>query len=408
MTAAPSAPPEPEAPAAAPTEASAGSIAVRLRDGIPFAVMVFAAVWIGWSLLGLLSVGVIPVGQPVGVPGLDATPITPGWHNLFDGGNRADALWYQRIAADGYHPEDASAAFFPLYPMLVHAVSWLGVGTLQAALFVAQASLLGSLVVMYALTTREFGDSAGRRATRYLAVFPTAFFLLSPFTESLFLFVVLLAFWFARDGRWWQAAIPATLASLTRSAGIVLVGALLVEAAMQWHAQGRPFGPRWLAPRLLGIAAPAIGLVLYMAYWSVLRGDAAAPVRAQKNWGKEWTWPQETIWHAITSAWQYQSYWLIDLLVTAIPVVAVLAGIRFLRPSYSVYALGSVMLPLVNQFPPRPLMSVPRYVVVLFPAFMALAVFAERRKLPNSLVIGVFSGLFALLGMLFVNAYSIF
>jgi hypothetical protein len=39
---------------------------------------------------------------------------------------------------------------------------------------------------------------------------------------------------------------------------------------------------------------------------------------------------------------------------------------------------------------------------------MALAVFAERRKLPNSLVIGVFSGLFALLGMLFVNAYSIF
>jgi hypothetical protein len=401
----------PSAPAEAPpvvAEPSAGPPAVRLRDALPFAVMVFAAVWIGWSLLGLLSVGVIPVGQPVGVPGLDATPITPGWHNLFDGGNRADALWYQRIASGGYSPADASAAFFPLYPMIVHAVSWLGIGTLQAALLVAQASLLGSLVVLYALTTREFGETAGRRATRYLAVFPTAFFLLSPFTESLFLFVVLLAFWFARDGRWWQAVIPAVCASLTRSAGIVLVGALLVEAVMQWHAAGRPFGPRWLAPRLLASAGPAIGLGLYSAYWSVLRNDPAAPVRAQKNWGKVWTWPHETIWHAITSAWQYQSYWLIDLLVTAIPVVAVLAGIRFLRPSYSVYALGSVLLPLVNQFPPRPLMSVPRYVVVLFPAFMALAVFSTRKKLSNALVIGVFSGLFALLGMLFVNAYSIF
>jgi hypothetical protein len=78
------------------------------RDGLGFTVRVFAAVWAGWALLGLLGVQIITAGHPVSVPGLDAQPASPGWHNLLTVGNRGDALWYQRIAAGGYRTDDAT------------------------------------------------------------------------------------------------------------------------------------------------------------------------------------------------------------------------------------------------------------------------------------------------------------
>jgi hypothetical protein len=164
-----------------------------------------------------------------------------------------------------------------------------------------------------------------------------------------------------------------------------------------------------LAARALAVAAPAIGLGIYLSYWQS-QGHLTAPMDAQAQWGKVWTLPHETLWHAATFAWQYQSYWLLDLLVTAVPLVTVIAGaaLRILRPSYVIYALVSLALPLTAEFASRPLMSVPRYVAVLFPTYWVLAVAVERRRLPGPLVLGVSVGGFALLGLLFINAYAIF
>jgi hypothetical protein len=220
----------PDPPAAAPAEAEPP---IRLQDSIGFGARVFAAVWAGWAALGLLGTGTFAAQKSVGVPGVDATPITPGWHNLIVQGNHADALWYQRIASGGYRADDPSAAFFPLFPMLARGLGWIGIPAFPATLLLAQVAFFGALVVMHALTRRELGEQNARRAVRYLAVFPTAFFFLSPFTESLFLLLALLTFWFARTGRWWWAAAPALLAGLTRSVGIVLCAALLAEAVQQ-------------------------------------------------------------------------------------------------------------------------------------------------------------------------------
>lgn len=401
----------PDPPAAAPAEAEPP---IRLQDSIGFGARVFAAVWAGWAALGLLGTGTFAAQKSVGVPGVDATPITPGWHNLIVQGNHADALWYQRIASGGYRADDPSAAFFPLFPMLARGLGWIGIPAFPATLLLAQVAFFGALVVMHALTRRELGEQNARRAVRYLAVFPTAFFFLSPFTESLFLLLALLTFWFARTGRWWWAAAPALLAGLTRSVGIVLCAALLAEAVQQHltdrrSSPGTPASAGALAARALAVAAPAIGLVIYLSYWQS-QGNLTAPMDAQAQWGKVWTLPNETLWHAAKFAWQYQSYWLLDLLVTAVPLVTVIAGaaLRILRPGYVIYALASLALPLTAEFASRPLMSVPRYVAVLFPTYWVLAVAVERRRLSGPLVLGISVGGFALLGLLFINAYSIF
>jgi len=376
----------------------------RLRDGIPDAVKVFAAVWLAWALLGLLGVGLVPPGQrPVSVPGLAADPLTSGWHNLFTAGNRGDALWYQRIATGGYRADDSSAAFFPLYPVAIRLLSALpGVGPLAAAIVAAQASFLAALVVFYALTAYELGADVARRATRYLAVFPTAFFFLVPHTEAPFLLLTLLAFWYARRNRWGAAALAAALAALTRSVGIVLLPALLVEAVLQWRHCGRR-----LVPRLAASCAPLLGLAAYGLFWG-LRGDLLAPVHAQENWQRELTLPTTTLWHAVEAAGRYGSYWLIDLLVVATVVAALTAGARLLRPSYLTYAAFSLLLPLCEPFPDRPLLSMPRFVAVVFPAYWVLAVASTRGRLPEPLVLAVFAGGYVLLGLLFMNWYYIF
>jgi hypothetical protein len=237
----------------------------------------------------------------------------------------------------------------------------------------------------------------------YLAVFPTAFFFLAPYTESLFLLLTLLTFWYMRADRWAAAVVPAVLAGMTRSVGVVLVAALAVEALVQWRRSGRS-----LFPRLAVSAAPLLGLAAYGLYWAVVHGKVTAPLDAQEGWQRKLVFPLDTVVRAVEFAYRYQGYWLIDLLVVGVVVVALLAGLRRIPPSYLAYALISLLLPLSEQFASRPLMSMPRFVLVLFPAFWVMALAVERGKLADRFVVGMFCGGYALLGVLFMNWHYIF
>ncbi|HLB76490.1 MAG TPA: mannosyltransferase family protein, partial [Candidatus Dormibacteraeota bacterium] len=214
----------------------------------------FVAVRLLLFAIGLVGVALLPdfshvppavrgqiplVPTPVSVPGWAARPITPGWHNLFTAWERQDALWFLRIATKGYSKTDSSAAFFPFYPILIRGVSFLlGGHPFAASLLVSNFSFLGLLLVLFALTRSELSEEVARRAVLYAAVFPTALFFLAPYSESLFLLLVLLSFWAARRGRWEMAGAAGFLAALTRNLGVVLVLPLGIEAVHQALAAG--------------------------------------------------------------------------------------------------------------------------------------------------------------------------
>jgi len=377
---------------------------VRLREGLVYCFWVFLAVRVGLSLLSVVGSHLIPPLAPVQVIGWHVSPVTVGWHNLFSATEREDALWFLRIATSGYARGDGSAAFFPLYPMAIRVVAWLpGVGPLGAALLISNAAFYASLVLFHGLTRLEFSKETARTSVLFLAIFPTAFFLLAPYTEAPFLLLSLAAFWFARRDRWVAAALAGALAALTRSIGILLLPALMVEAVMQWRTCGRP-----LAPRLIAAANVAAGPVLYLLYWDVHFHDPWAPLHAQGNWGRQWTFPTTALWHALQLANRYGTYWLIDVLVVGVVLVAVVAGARTLRPSYLTYAALSLILPLTDPFPSRPLLSMPRFVAVIFPAFWVIGRAAARRRIPEALVIGVCAAGWGLLAVLFINWHYIF
>jgi Mannosyltransferase (PIG-V) len=379
---------------------------VRLRDGLRDALLVFLGVRIGFSVLGLIAVGVLDQRpDPPAVAGWPISAVTDGWRVLVTAAERQDAAWFLAIATRGYDVADGSAAFFPLYPMAIAVVSWLpGIGPLGAALLVSNACFAAALVMLHALSRLEgLSQADARRTVLLVAIFPTAFFFLAPYSEGPFLLGSVAAFWFARRDRWGAAALAGALAAGTRSVGVLIAVGLAVEAVHRSREDRRP-----LAPRLAAALAVCLGPLLYVGWWRVAHGDATAPWSAQRNWQREVRPPWQTLIDAASRAWEQGGYWLLDAIVVAIVLVAVLAGFRRLRPGYLAYALASLVLPLVYVWPTRPLLSMPRFVAVIFPAAWVLAQAVARRRIPDSAVVAAFAGGYALLGALFVTWWDVF
>jgi hypothetical protein len=372
--------------------------------------MVFLGLRLLTFLIGLVAVSVIPPVDPVGVPGWPAHPIPdPGWQNLFTAWERFDALWFLRIADSGYRLGDGSAAFFPLYPLAIRAVSVLLLGRpFAASVLVSNAAFLGALVVTYRLTAMELDERRARTTVVLLAFFPTSYFFLMPYSESLFLLLTVSAFWGARRGRWLLAGACGALAALTRSVGIVLMPALAFEA-LHRRAEGR--GRAW--PGLAAAGATGLGTLAYLGWWQARTGTLLAPFSKQENWQREFSWPWVSLWNGTRTAFRLigtasGGYWLVDWLVV-VPVLGLAAyAMTRYRPSYGVYLLGSLLIPLTFVFDDRPLMSMPRFVLCLFPAFWAAAELAERLHVPRWGLAAAGAAGLGVLSVLTVNWYYIF
>jgi MFS family permease len=380
----------------------------RLRDGLRPCLLVFLAARIGLSLVSVIAVDLVDPLPPVDVPGKTAPPATSGWHNAIDATERQDAVWYLRLADEGWSGEDASAAFFPLYPLTVRAVAWIlpGSDELIAALLVSNAAFLGALLALFALTADAFGERVARRAIVVAALFPTAFFFLAPYTESLFLFLSILAFRAARWDRWGHVAVTGALAALTRSVGILLIPALLVEAFSA--KRGRSGSRRALAGRVVGAAAISLGPLSWFAWWGLAHGNWLAPLDAQRLWGRELQPPWVSLVHAVDLAWSFRSYWLLDLVLVSIAIAGLALAVPALRVSEITYGGLSLLLPLVDPFWDRPLLSAPRFAVVVFPALWGLSGVGLGRALPRTLVTAVLAGGWMLCAVLFVNWRHLF
>jgi hypothetical protein len=375
----------------------------RLRDGWRPCLVVFLLARLALSVVSVIAVGVVEPRAPVDVPGRSGPPATAGLHNAVDATERQDAVWYLRLADDGWSTGDTSAAFFPLYPLAVRAVSSVLPGDdLVAALVVSNLAFLAALLALFALTAEAFGERIANRTIVVAAVFPTAFFFLAPYSESLFLLLSVLTFRAARHDRWAGVAIFGALAGLTRSVGILLLPAMLVEA-IRGRSERRP-----LAPRLAAAAAVAVGPALWFGWWGVVHDRWLAPLEAQASWQRDPTWPWVTLGDAMAAAWRFQSYWLLDLGVLAIAILGVALATPRIRLSEASYGWLSILLPLADPFPPRPLLSVPRFMAVVFPALWGLAGVGAGRRLPWPIVILVLAAGWVLCVVLFVNWLHVF
>jgi Gpi18-like mannosyltransferase len=323
--------------------------------------------------------------------------------------NRWDAPHYLDLARAGYVSEGVEArwiVFYPLYPWLVRAASFVLRDELLSAFFVSALASVAAGLLLYRLARLDEQEGVAHAAVFFLFIFPTSYFLHIGYTESLFLALALGAFLAARARCWWAAGLLGGLAALTRVNGLLLLPALLFEARDEYAESGR----KRLPPGLSWLALICVGFGVYLFInWHVL-GDPRAFLNAQSEfWYKQLTWPWVGVaeaWKSIWSrepseaqmvGWQEFFFVLLGLALT------VWAWLR-LRTSYAVWMTCNWLLWTSTKF----ILSVPRYTLVLFPTYILLARAAVSRPVLNA-CLTVWSLLFlALFAARFVQGYWAF
>jgi hypothetical protein len=142
-----------------------------------------------------------------------------------------DGVHYLQIAAEGYVDQ---GRFLPLFPGVLASISWLTGGAevfstkqLLVSWFVSLALFGAALTVWSKLLRLDYQPNQAQWALLLALAFPTSFFLISIYTESLFLLLAGLSLLLARQKRWWWALLPTALLTITRLTGFVVIPTLL-------------------------------------------------------------------------------------------------------------------------------------------------------------------------------------
>lgn len=159
----------------------------------------------------------------------------PVVEKLLGGFDNWDSEYYIFIAQHGY-PFLQSMAFFPLYPSLMWLVGrtllWpLSFLLTDRSLFLVAGTLVNlcvfplSAVALYLLTLSVSSSQRYSLVTVLLfCINPASVFMSAVYTETLFSFFTFVALCFLTQRYCWSASILFSLASATRSNGIVLAG----------------------------------------------------------------------------------------------------------------------------------------------------------------------------------------
>jgi Mannosyltransferase (PIG-V) len=420
-----------------------------LRDSVSLLISSRALVWIA-AVGVVLLFGFGPTRSAFHPPGLTGG-FGPVGDVLAAPAARWDAAWYLTIAHYGYLPElgpftAQRAAFFPLYPLLIWAVSLVGMAGALAGVLVSLAALLGAMYALHRLTTLEL--SAGyllpemtqrlrstiserkvaRIALASMAFGPMAFFLSADYSESLYLALSIGVFLQARRGRWMWVGVLGGLAAATRSTGVLLVLPALAlyligprtdrepdrevqpPHALTSFARLLAWSRMHLTPRyklrseaLWLLLIPA-GLAAFMTWFWLAGGEPMAPFHAQALWGRQFAGPFVASWDAARAAFEGvrqilsgqsthlyfplegksadieagHNIMLFAFFALAVPLT--IGVLRRLPLAYGLYTMAALTLPLSYPVATQPLMSIPRFILVLFPLNMWLGGYLATRR----------------------------
>jgi len=299
-----------------------------------------------------------------------------------------DAGYYETIARVGYHPLGKEALrFFPVLPVLTHALAWLpGVDDGAALLVISNVAAFVATVLLFALARRETGDPAlARRAIWFLSLSPAAFVLVMGYAESILLCLSVGCFLALRPApgpgpghspghapaarpNFALAALLGFAAALTRPIGVLLALVVAVELVRWWIRLGR--GQRLAG--LVGVGAPVLGLAGFGIWAHHEVGDFWAPLRVQleSNHHGGLSDPFVTLVHDARGVFHRHVGTALHVPWVIIALVLLIVCWRRLPAAYTVFAAAVLAVAVAG----TNLDSFERYALSAFPLAIAAAV----------------------------------
>ncbi|MBW3595436.1 MAG: hypothetical protein KY391_07635 [Actinobacteria bacterium] len=325
------------------------ALRVSLVSRVVFLGVAIAGTWFLSNQEGPLTIGVLDM-----------------WH-------RWDAVHFTDIATFGYFASETdpnAAAFFPLFPLLIDGLMAIGFDPRLAAMLITFVASIVAGAYLYKLADLEVGEGAGRRALLYLFLFPTAVFLVAPYSEALFLAGAIAAFYYARRASWYLVAIPAAVAMGARLAGLFVLVGLAVEFLRQ-----RDFSLQRLAAGAVAGALGLLPLLLYGLFLSRAAGSFFEFKDAQyRGWSRMVVSPIESFL-ATWNTWggSYPANWVfawrVEILAALVGLFFTLWAFRERYWAYAAYMLVTLGVLMTSTW----YFSIPRMLLSLFPIPILLA-----------------------------------
>lgn len=299
------------------------------------------------------------------IPSLNATADMDGEH-------------YLEIAELGYKvphysavtgvDEPSNTAFFPLFPMVLKVLGYLGINSLIASLLMNFGLTAGCCWFIWGMS-RSLGLGSPSRASLALLAFPASLFLGQVYTEALFCFLTFGAFWAQTKNRPWLAGAFLAAATATRVTGIIAAGFVVIGFLMK---------RQWKQAAVSGIMS-FIGIGLWALYLKLALGDALLFVHIHDTyWASEklsfnvfqtlHVWELQGISYWKSAMWFEFGKWALNVGTLFLTVVAALGKWKRLPYHFTGYALAialtHILLGTTN--------SLFRYSLVIFPAYLAI------------------------------------
>ena len=383
-------------------------------------IKILLAVFLIWRVFLFFVVGVSGMQLPYR-PGYEYTSITYWSKNAFfkdfpalSSAANFDGVHYLTIAGGHY---DGEARFFPVFPQSIQLVAdgiGAGKGGITPQLFgiglvLSNMFFAATIVLFYTLLKKDFSAKIALWSTLFLIFFPTSFFFGSVYSESLFLLLVLLSFWSAREKKWWLAGCCGLLAAGTRLVGVLIFPALLFE----FSQQERKLAHRDVLKKIWPLFLVPFGLLSYAWFNELKWGNWLFFLQSQGDLGNSRSVnmvvnPLQTLWrygHILLVLSPVQYEWSVAVLelvaVSGGGALLFLSWQKKIRPSYLIFSVLVFALPIFS----GTFSGMPRYVLIAFPIFVTLGSIQNTRL--KIALLSVFAILLCVLTALFSRGYYV-
>lgn len=319
-----------------------------------------------------------------------------------------DGVYYLLIAAKGY---TVNAGFFPLFPLSIHIATLpfnvlpFDLAQYSIATFLVNIYFFTGLIVFYKLLRLDYKKNIAILSIVFLLIFPTSFFFASIYSESLFLLLSLASFYFVRKKKWFWAGIVGAFLSATRLVGITILPAMLYEYFKYEKNKS--------VTKLLSIFLAPLGLIAYAFYNLQKWGNAFYFIQAQGNLQNNRSvesviLPIQTViryFKILISVNPYLYEWWVAFFELSFFIFSLILFYigwkKKIRFSYLLFGLFALLIPSLT----GTLSGIPRYVLIIFPIFITLALI--KNKLFKIIYCAISAVLLFLFFMLFSKGYFI-
>jgi len=303
---------------------------------------------------------------------------------------RWDARDYLKIAEHWYQGSGEDRfliVYYPLYPFAIRLVHYIIGNYFWAAIAVSLSALIAATYFFYRLIMIELADSGvARDAVRYMLIFPVSFFYSTAYTESLFLLLTVLTFYYCRRNCWFAASIAGMLAAMTRNQGVLLLAPLSIELFCR-HQHAKMTVDKLVKHGACLLLVP-LGLCVYLSINKWVTGDWFKFLEYQRvHWYGQFGFFADNlknIFQNISGSDMKLTVgtWIPELAYFFVSLYFIISTVRKIPPAYIVYSVIS----LVISYSPTWLIAGPRYIGAIFPLYICMALFVRGHYIRQQLL----------------------